>query len=77
MATGESWKDTFSKQFPHERPIWDGKIKMCTRWHIKGDCYDNCTQVASHVTNNKIPAKKKESFLTVMLKCREAANKGN
>ena len=28
MAVGELWKDTFSKQFPHERPIWDGKIKM-------------------------------------------------
>ncbi len=59
MAAGELWKDIFSKQFPHERSIWDGKIKMCARWHIKGNCYNNCTQVASHITNDKIPAKKK------------------
>ena len=77
MAASESWKDTFSKQFPHERPIWDRKIKMCARWHINSDCYDNCTQVASHVTNGKIPAEKKESFLAFMSKCCEAANKRN
>jgi hypothetical protein len=40
LVTGKSWKDTFSKQFPQDRPSWEGKVKMCTRWHIKGDCYD-------------------------------------
>ena len=45
MVAGELWKDTFSKRFPHKSQIWDGKIKMCTRWHIKGDCYDNCCEL--------------------------------
>jgi hypothetical protein len=47
---GETWKDTFSKQFLQDRPTWDGKVKMCARWHIKGDCYDNCARVISHIT---------------------------
>jgi hypothetical protein len=24
---GKTWKETFSKQFPHDRPTWEGKIK--------------------------------------------------
>ncbi len=77
VGVGKSWKDTFSKQFPQDRPILDRKIKICTGWHIKGDCYDNCARAAIHVAKNKFPGKKKESFLTFMLKCCEAAKKGH
>ncbi len=52
------WKDTFSKQLPQDRPTWDRKVKMCARWHIKGDCYDNCARVISHVTKDEIAADK-------------------
>jgi hypothetical protein len=76
VKTGESWAETFSKQLPKERPSWDGKINMCARWHIKGDCFDDCSRKESHVGKDKIPADKKASFLTYMSKCREAA-KGN
>jgi hypothetical protein len=74
---GESWQETFSKHFPHDRPSWDGKVKMCARWHIKGDCFDNCARVISHVSKQKIPADKKADFLTFMSKCREAAKKSD
>jgi hypothetical protein len=63
--------------FPQDRPSWKGKVKMCARWHIKGDCYDNCTRVTSHVTKDKIPADKKAGFLTFMKKCRKAAKTSN
>jgi hypothetical protein len=77
LETGKSWKDTFSKQLPQDRPTWEGKVKMCTRWHIKGNCYDNCARVTSHVTKDKIPANKKAGFLTFMKKCRKAAKISN
>jgi hypothetical protein len=77
LATGKSWKDTFSKQFPQNRPSWERKVKMCARWHIKGDCYDNCARVTSHITKDKIPANKKAGFLTFMKKCRKAAKMSN
>jgi hypothetical protein len=77
LATGKSWKDTFSKQFPQDGPSWEGKVKMCARWHIKGNYYDNCARVTSHVTMNKIPTNKKAGFLTLMKKCREAAKTSN
>jgi hypothetical protein len=50
---------------------------MCARWHIKGDCFDNCAQAISHVPKQKIPADKKAEFLTFMSKCREAAKKSD
>ena len=45
VKTGETWKDTFSKQLPLDRPFWDetAKVKNCARWMIKGNYYDNCT----------------------------------
>jgi hypothetical protein len=76
VKTGKLWVETFSKQLAMERPSWDGKVNMCTRWHTKGDCLDNCSRKESHVEKDKIPANKKASFLTYMLKCRKAA-KGN
>jgi hypothetical protein len=74
---GNTWKDTFSKQFPQDRPTWDRKVKMCARWHIKGNCYNNCARVISHVTKDKIPANKKAGFLTFMKKCCGAAKMSN
>ena len=83
VRTGETWKDTFSKQFPLDRPFWDeaSKVKICARWHIKGDCFDNCARKASHVTKDKMPSDKRASFLAFMKKCRtcleEASTKKN
>jgi hypothetical protein len=77
LATGKSWKDTFSKQFPHDRPSWEGKVTMCARWHIKGGCYDNCTRVISHITKDKIPTNKKAGFFTIMKKSCKAAKMSN
>ncbi len=74
---GESWQETFSKQFAHGRPSWDGKVKMCARWHIKGDCFDNCVRAISHVSKEKILADKKADFLTFMSKCRKAEKKSD
>jgi hypothetical protein len=74
---GKTWKDTFNKQFLQDRPTWDGKVKMCARWHIKGDCYDNCARVISHITKDKIPADKKAGFLTFMKKRHGSAKTSN
>ena len=72
VRASETWKDTLSKQLPHDRPFWDEalKVKICTRWHIKGDCFNNCTHKASHITKEKMPLEKKALFLAFMKKCR-------
>ena len=73
MKPGKSWAETFSKKFPKDRPSWDGKINMCARWYIKGDCFDDCSCKGSHIGKDKIPADKKASSITYMAKCCKAA----
>jgi hypothetical protein len=58
LTAGELWKDNFETFLTHDRPAWTDKIWVCTRWHLKGDCYDNFARAVSHVINNNIPNKK-------------------
>jgi hypothetical protein len=58
LTAGESRKDNFATILPHDQPAWMNKIWMCARWHLKGNCYYNCTRAVSHVTNNSISDKK-------------------
>jgi hypothetical protein len=44
---------------------------MCARWHLKGDCYNNCLRVISHVTNDKIPDNKRAEMVGFLTKCRD------
>ncbi len=46
---------------------------MCVRWHIKGNCNNNCSCAISHVSKENILMEKRANFLTFMKKCREAA----
>jgi hypothetical protein len=77
VSAGKTWITTFSKQFPQDRSTWIDKMKMCTRWHIKGDCHDNCSHAISHVLKENIHTERKANFLTFMKKCREAAKKND
>jgi hypothetical protein len=43
---------------------------MCVRFHIKGDCFDNCTTKESHVKNDKIPDDKRAAMKEFLAKCR-------
>ena len=71
VRAGETWRDTFSKQLPHDRPFWDEawKVKICARCHIKGECFDNCARKASHFTKDKMPSEKRALLLAFMKKC--------
>ena len=71
MESSETWNKHFLSQCPKKRPDWNKDVKMCARWHIKGDCYNTCTCAISHVPCNKVPPKQKADFLTFMGECRE------
>ena len=77
VAKGKTWKNTFSKQLPQDRPTWEDQIKIRARWHIKCDCYDNCPHAISHVLKENSPSEKKANFLIFMKKCREIAKKND
>ena len=43
---------------------------MCARFHIKGNCFDNCKRKESHITNDKIPDDKRAAMKEFLTKCR-------
>jgi hypothetical protein len=69
MANRESWDKIFWPQCPKECPNFSKDCKMCARWHIKGDCFDTCPCILSHIPGSKITPKQKEAFLGFMKKC--------
>ena len=71
MKNGESWKN-FCGVCQVDRPVWDGEILMCTRWNIKGYCFKDCINAASHVGKEKVSAEKEKEFRAWMKKARAA-----
>jgi hypothetical protein len=69
LKVGEKWND-FRAKCSKSRPDWNNQIKMCARWHIKGDCFDTCQRAISHVPCSNVPPKQKKDFLFFMEECR-------
>ena len=55
LRPGKSWKDFCGAHVAH-CPKWNDKVAMCARYHIKGDCFQDCKNAASHVPKEHIPA---------------------
>ena len=70
MKSKENWLDNFRGQLHGDKPFWDQNKKMCTRWHIRGDCFKDCQSKASHVGKDKIPGDKKEAMKKYIKKVR-------
>ena len=70
LKDNEKWKD-FCGAFVDERPDWsDSGVKMCARFHIKGDCFSDCRYIDSHVACNKIPSAQKSDMIKYLKKVR-------
>ena len=65
----EIW-EMFVSMHLNDRPSWIGCPGMCTRWHIKGDCYKDCRKAASHVPRDKCPADKENEMRRYVKKVR-------
>ena len=44
---------------------------MCTRWHTKGGCFDDCKKKASHVGKSEIPSKQESDYKDYLKKVRK------
>jgi hypothetical protein len=75
LIARESLKDNFATILPQDQPAWTDRIKVCARWHIKGNCYSNCSKVISHIPNNNIPNDKQIAFITHLTKHRKEKSK--
>ena len=74
MKDNEDWKKDFVGKHAKLKPFWEGnsgKTKMCVRWHVKGDCFNDCEHSASHVKADKIPSNKLAVMKKYLTKCRD------
>ena len=72
LKSDEDWRKTFCGKCAADRPIWNAKVKMCARWQIKGDCFDDCAHATSHIAKSTIPAEKVTAFKAWMEKVRQS-----
>jgi len=70
MRESENWKTDYCGKCIDDRPAWKGKGKMCPRWHIKGDCFEDCAHAASHVSDDEVSEEKREEFRYYLEKVR-------
>ena len=68
MKPKEIWKDNFRNVCMFDRSFGGQNEKMCTRWHIRGGCFKDCKNRASHVGKDKIPGNKKEGLKSTLRK---------
>jgi hypothetical protein len=70
LKAGENWKEHFAGKCSNDCPKWDDKIFMCARWYIRGECFIDCTNKASHVCASAVPQAKKDAFRAYITKVR-------
>ncbi len=72
MKDGKNWKQHFAGKRSKDRPKWDATTFMCARWHIRGKCFVDCNNKASHVGACATPLAKREEFKAYLAKiCQE------
>ncbi len=72
MKQNKSWKRNFKSAYVDSRPSCDGEKtkKMCVKWHIHGECFDNCDRKESHMLKEDIPSAKVKEMCAFMVECR-------
>ncbi len=72
MKQNELWKRIFKLAYVESRPSWDSEKtrKMCIKWHIHRECFDNYDRKESHVPKEDISHAKVKEMCAFMTKCR-------
>jgi hypothetical protein len=70
MKDGKTWKELFAGKCSKDRPKRDDSTFMCAHWHIRGECFVDCNNKASHVGASAVPqADNFQAYITKV--CRE------
>ena len=71
LKEGEDWPKNFTGKRTGDCPKWGVTDWMCTRWWVKGKCFRDCGNEASHVGACAIPPAKRSKFQAYLTKvCR-------
>jgi hypothetical protein len=62
LKDGEKWKLFKGRDARKDLPKW-GQCKMCPKWHVKGQCFNDCPDAASHVPKKDVSVEKHGEML--------------
>ena len=77
LKVGESYKDLVVNKLISDIPHWEKEkhgindCRMCKRFHIRGLCFSDCPNAASHVAKGAIPNDRKEAMKSWMKRLRK------
>ncbi len=77
LRPGETWARMFAHKNIGGRVPWSPgptNCKMCPRWFIMNQCFDDCFHASSHVKESKVPADKLTAFSAFMESIQSANN---
>ena len=66
-------QQTFVGKLVDKRPKWDDDSLMCTRFHVKHICFNDCKNKNSHKPNSQVPEEKREEMRSYCKKVRKNA----
>ena len=78
MKDSEDWKNNFVGKLSGDVPFWDKEkrspndCRMCKRFHIRGICFKEFSNAASHVAKGYIPSNRREAMKGYMTKVRRS-----
>jgi hypothetical protein len=78
MKPTETWGNNWAGKLNYDKPFWDrskcqpSDCKMCPKFHIRGYCFEDCSNAESHVPKSRIPADRKTAMKDYMKKVRRS-----
>ena len=70
LKPDENYTEVFAGKHVELKPKIDGRL-ICSRFHTKGYCFDNCKNKATHVDSSKLPKKIQEHYGKYIRTCRK------
>ena len=70
IKESEDWKKDFAGRCMRDRPKWDDKTFMCTRWFIHREYFCDCFNKASHMGASDVSTTKHNGFKAFIGKVR-------
>ena len=71
LREGEDWSRDYAGKSTGDRPKYGNTDWVCARWWVKGQCFRDCGNKASHVGASNFPSAKRSEFQAYLTKVRK------
>ena len=69
LKTNENYSQVFAGKHIYKKPLI-GDRSLCSRFHIKGYCFTNCKNTATHIPSRNLEQSVRQKFTNYVQCCR-------